>query len=123
MQDSVQPEQQPADAEAQQQAKHQVHLLLGHTVTHKVVLRRVHQRMVPIVRDYIVDMMPAATEKENAVRFRCAKVKIGVQRETLGFLLTSEAGLSLSTSLLSHLLFSPLIESLYPVYSIFFIFL
>lgn len=38
VQDSVQPQQQPADAEAQQQPKHQVHLLLGHTVTHKVVL-------------------------------------------------------------------------------------
>lgn len=38
VQNSVQPQQHPADAEAQQQAEHQVHLLLGHTVTHKVVL-------------------------------------------------------------------------------------
>lgn len=38
VQDAVQPQQEPADAEAQQKAQHQVHLLLGHTVTDKVVL-------------------------------------------------------------------------------------
>lgn len=38
VQDTVQPQQQPANAEAKQQPQHQVHLLFGHTVTHKVVL-------------------------------------------------------------------------------------
>lgn len=39
VQSSIQPQQQPADAEAQQQPQHEVHLLFGHTVTHKVILR------------------------------------------------------------------------------------
>lgn len=81
VQNSVQPQQHPADAEAQQQAEHQVHLLLGHTVTHKVVLWRVHQGVVPVVRDDVVDMMPAATKREDlpSELDANASLKTGVQ--------------------------------------------
>lgn len=60
VQSSIQPQQQPADTEAQQQPQHEVHLLFGHTVTHKVILRRVHERMISIIWNYVVNMMPKA---------------------------------------------------------------
>lgn len=58
VQDTVHPHQEPADAETQQQAQHEVDLLLGHIVCHKVVLRGVHHRLVPVVRDHVVDVVP-----------------------------------------------------------------
>lgn len=64
VQSSIQPQQQPADTEAQQQPQHEVHLLFGHTVTHKVILRRVHERMVSIIWNYVVNMMPRAERGE-----------------------------------------------------------
>lgn len=58
VQDTIHPHQEPADAEAQQQAQHKVDLLLGHIVCHKVVLRGVHHRLVPVVWDHVVDVVP-----------------------------------------------------------------
>lgn len=65
VQSSIQPQQQPADTEPQQQPQHEVHLLFGHTVTHKVILRRVHQRMVSIIWNYVVNMMPVTERTKN----------------------------------------------------------
>lgn len=65
VQSSIQPQQQPADTEPQQQPKHEVHLLFGHTVTHKVILRRVHQRMVSVIWNHVVNMMPVKEKRKD----------------------------------------------------------
>lgn len=58
VQDAVHPHQEPADAEAEQQPQHEVDLLLGDVVRHEVVLGGVHHRLVPVVRDHVVDVVP-----------------------------------------------------------------
>lgn len=79
VQSSIQPQQQPADTKAQQQPQHEVHLLFGHTVTHKVILRRVHERMVSVIWNYVVNMMPRAERGEL-----CLEVYIQQQKEIDG---------------------------------------
>lgn len=58
VQDAVHPHQEPADAESEQQPQHEVDLLLGDVVCHEVVLGGVHHRLVPVVRDHVVDVVP-----------------------------------------------------------------
>jgi len=75
MENPVHPHQEPAYTKAQQKSQHQVDLLLGYIVSHKVILRGVHHRLIPVIRNDVVDMMPVAgnrkREKHQRSRAEC----------------------------------------------------
>lgn len=57
---AIQPLQEQADAESQEQSNYHVHLLPGHDVTHSVVSSGIHRGLGPIIWHDMIDLMPAA---------------------------------------------------------------
>lgn len=78
VQDAVHPHQEPADAEAEQQPQHEVDLLLGDVVCHEVVLGGVHHRLVPVVRDHVVDVVPGGAGRAGTSPAGRAGIPAGV---------------------------------------------
>lgn len=77
MEDPVHPHQKPAYTKAQQKSQHQIDLLLGYIVSHKVVLRGVHHRLVPVIRNNVMDVMPVAGNR-NGEKHQRRRAKRGV---------------------------------------------
>lgn len=66
MENPVHPHQKPAYTKAQQKSQHQINLLFGYIIGDKVILRGVHHRLVSVVRNNIMDVMPVGrTNKET----------------------------------------------------------
>lgn len=61
----IHPHQKPADTKTQQQSQHQIDLLLGYIVSHKVVLRGVHHGLIPIIRNDVMDVVPVVGNRNG----------------------------------------------------------
>lgn len=60
MPNTIQPKQEPADAEAQEQSNYHVLLLPGHDVTQKVDFTGIHPSSAPVIWNNMIDLIAAA---------------------------------------------------------------